>query len=969
MFGRTWTAIPQVRSMSRLFILFSALFFARFALPAEPVDHWAFNTPRRPALPKIRDQAWPANPVDYFTLAEMESHSLSPSPRADRATQLRRLSFDLSGLPPTIDELNAYIFATAADAYDRQVLRLLDSPRFGERIAVPWLDAARYADTHGFLIDAHRDMWRWRDWVIDAFNRNLRFDQFTIEQLAGDLLPKPSLDQLIATGFNRNHMINYENGADEEEYRVEYVADRAATTANVWMGLTFQCARCHDHKYDPLSLREYYQWFAFFNSVDEQGLDGNLGNAAPLLIAPTLEQQRQLEQIAKRLANVESTLDQKRRVASSQIASWEQSLLANRPIVAEPKDPVFRVDFRQQDQLASGTDIQNMAVEVHGELNLQERGRDRAMIFDGQTFVDLKQVRWPAAHRGITIAAWVFPTTADQMSVVSLLDGRQKSRFSFGLENSRPTLRVSVGEESLAISSAAVKIGGRWQHIAVVWDGTVAGEIQWFVDGTAVSSNAGMRPVALPQSSPGHWRVGSDGEQDGEVGRNGFRGMLDEVCIFARELPAAEVATLANADPVQTALAVPAAKRTPQDIQLMCDAYLQQHDANYRKLRAEVDALKRQQGDSRRTIPTTMVMRELSQPRETFVLARGKFDRPGESVEPAVPSALPSFPDEREFPRNRLGLARWLVEPTHPLTARVMVNRLWQLFFGSGLVGTPEDFGLRGEAPSHPQLLDWLAVEFVESGWDVKHMVRLIVTSETYRQSNRVTPELLTADPENRWLTRSPRLRLEAEALRDSMLFVSGLLNQQVGGKSVFPYQPPGLWEEVSFNPNDFSAQTYVQSHGRDLYRRSMYTFWKRTLPPPALAIFDAPTRETCLDARTRTNTPLQALVLMNETTAIESARHLAGRAMLESGPSPVARVAFLVKLVLSRNTTLGEQDELLRLFDRQRTRFQANPAAARQLLATGESPQDARLDPVEQAAWTIVSNVLLSLDEAITRN
>jgi hypothetical protein len=875
---------------------------------------------------------------------------------------LRRVTLDLTGLPPAPDDVQISLQRNSPDSYQRLVSRLIDSPRFGERLALPWLDTARYADTHGYLIDAHREMWRWRDWVIDAWNRNLRFDQFTIEQLAGDLLPGATADQILATGFNRNHMINYENGADPEEYRIEYVADRAATTANVWLGLTFQCARCHDHKYDPLSLREFYEWFAFFNNVPEKGLDGNLGNAAPVLLAPTLEQQRRLADLESRQSANEELIRKKRAEAITRMASWESSLVADRTIRPEARDAWLRVGLDQPDQLAQDAAGQRVPFQVRGTGHFVPGRRERAILLDGNTYVDLDSIRWADKPAGVTFAAWVFPTTADPMNLATLLDSRQKPRVEFGLEDRSPVVRISTGiMDAPFVARAKIQLQqARWQHLAVTWDGTSAGKMQWFLDGVSVPAGQERESAGLPDSFGGVWRVGSDGHQ------RGFRGLLDEFVIFSRELQAGEIAGLARADPVQTALAIPARRRTPDQIRVLCDAYLQITDSEYPQLLAKQDSLKRQLAAVRRSIPTSMVMRELPSPRATFVLRRGKFDQPGKQVEPGTPAALPPFPPH--LPRNRLGLAQWLVQPDHPLTARVMVNRLWQIFFGTGLVTTPEDFGIRGDPPTHPELLDWLAVEFVESGWDVKHLVRLIVTSETYRQSSRVDPELYQLDPENRWLARAPRLRMEAETVRDSILFVGGLLDQRIGGPSVYPYQPPGLWEEVSFNPAEFSAQTYNPSHGADLYRRGIYSFWKRTLPPPAMAIFDAPTRETCVAVRGRSNTPLQALVLMNDPMVVEAARHLAERGLREHGESPESIVVFLFQVTTSRVPTWSEQRELTGLFERQRARFGRQPAAARQLLAIGDSPRDEQLDLVRHAAWTVVANVILGLDESVVR-
>jgi mono/diheme cytochrome c family protein len=671
-------------------------------------EHWAFVPPHRPALPTVTRIDWPRNALDYFILARLEKEGLRPSPEADRTTLIRRLTLDLTGLPPTPDEVDAFLADQSPDAYEKAVDRCMSSPHFGERMAVDWLDAARFADTHGYHIDAGRDMSRWREWVIGAFNNNLPFDEFTIEQLAGDLLPNAALSQRIASGFNRNHMINFEGGAIPQEYHNAYIVDRVNTTATVWLGLTISCAQCHDHKYDPVTQKEYYQLYAFFNNVPENGLDGSKGNAAPLLPLPSPNQRQRLEKLQAELKLIETQL----------------------------------------------------------------------------------------------------------------------------------------------------------------------------------------------------------------------------------------------------------AKAPKQDS----------------SLQARRGKLIREKSELEKSIPNSMVMAELPRPRETYMLVRGQYDKPGEKVQAAVPSALPPLP--RHAPANRLGLARWLVSADHPLTARVAVNRYWQMFFGTGLVRTPGDFGAQGATPSHPELLDWLAVEFMQPSqsrgakhWDIKHIVRLMVTSATYRQSSKVTADLLVRDRENTLLARGPRLRLQAEFIRDQALAISGLLNREIGGASVFPYQPPGLWQELASrgDSKNWSAQFFIQSHGRDLYRRSMYTFWKRTSPPPQMITFDAPDREVCTVHRSRTNTPLQALVLMNDPTYVEASRKLAERLMIEAR-STESRIILGFRLATARRPNAKEIAVLSKIFNEQRAIYREDAAKARELLSHGESPRNEQLPPAELAAWTIVAGTILNLDETVTK-
>jgi len=653
--------------------------------------HWSFVPPAAAAIPKVKNADWPHNPIDHFVLAKLEAKAIKPTPEADKETLIRRVTLDLTGLPPTLPEIEAFLADTSTDAYDKLVDRLLASPHYGERMAVDWLDAARYADTNGFQVDRDREIWGWRDWVIGAFNRNLPFDQFTIEQLAGDLLPNPTIEQRIATGFNRNNMLNEEGGIDPEEFRAEYAADRTETTAGVWLGLTFNCCRCHDHKYDPLTARDFYSMKAFFNSVPEIG-NGN----------------------------------------------YTANIRVNSP----------------------------------------------------------PQIKLPAP------------------------------------------------------------------------------EIE------------------------------------------------EKIRVLTEQLTKAQT----------------------------------------EQAKDRVAALQKQIKELELSIPTTLVMEDMKVPRPTHILMRGAFNSPGERVEPGTPEVLGAMASD--LPRNRLGLAKWLVDPKNPLTARVIANRFWQQVFGYGLVKTSEDFGTQGDLPSHPEMLDWLAQDFVSNGWNVKRLMKMLVTSSAYRQHSRFTPQLLEIDPDNRLLARGSRNRLMGEFIRDQALAISGLLVNKIGGPSVKPYHPPGLYEQVTAQGG---VNTYVKDKGENLYRRSLYTYWKRSVPHPAMLSFGAPFREVCSLQRPRSNTPLQALNLMNDETYVEASRFLAAR-MMRSSDVTAARLAFGFRTVLARTPKPKEMAILDRAYRRAFEDFTKDPASAKAFLSVGDTPTDPQLNPVELAAFATVASTLLCMDETVTK-
>jgi len=939
--------------------------------------HWAYVAPQSPALPDVKDKKWARNSIDRFVLARLERESLKPSPEASKPTLLRRLSLDITGLPPTPAELDAFLADHSRDAYEKQVDRLLNSPRYGERMAMQWLDLARYADTHGYHIDSHRDMWHWRDWVIGAFNRNMPYSDFIVEQLAGDLLPNATIDQKIASGFNRNHMINFEGGAIPEEYQNEYVVDRVETTSVAFLGMTMGCARCHDHKYDPVSQRDFYRFYAFFNTIPEKGLDGRRGNAEPVLRIPTPEQARDEERVKKELAETQQALSETE-IAKLQ-AEWANTAnFASTPAPAQALAAHYEFD----NSLADTSQHHENARVMKGDVTYPAGFVNRAVDLSGEAQLDFGPVGDFDSNDAFTIAVWVRGNGILETDVLHKIsdaqtrqgyelilgdaipigDLRRGAQLSFRLTHHWPDDAIEIRTKArLPLSSKDDGVPKPWYHVVIAYDGSgKASGLQLWLNGKPEPIDILNDHLTGSVRNTASLAVG-----DAAVSKP-FKGQLDDFRVYARALNVTEIQQLAVVQPARVTLSLAESKRSKEQKDRLRDYFLT-YDApeNYRQLYAGLKRLKAEQQFLQETIPTAMVMQESDKPRETVILARGDYRNRGEKVTAGVPAILPPLP--KDAPLNRLALAKWLVDPAHPLTGRVAVNHFWQMYFGTGLVKTAEDFGSQGEPPSHPELLDWLAVEFVRSGWDVKAMQKSIVMSAAYRQSSRVTPALHEKDPENRLLARGPRLRLPAEMIRDNALSVSGLLNEQVGGPSVYPYQPTGLWEETSYG-DVYSAQSYSPGSGKDLYRRSMYSFWKRTSPPPSLITFDAPDREKCTARRSATNTPLQALVLMNDPTYVEAARWLAQRMLTEAGANPKQRITFAFRLVTARAPTSQEIKILRDLAETQASEYKAQPQAADQLLHVGESSADAKLNATELAAWTMVASAILNLDEAITK-
>lgn len=904
--------------------------------------HWAFIKPERPPLPGVKDKSWPRNEIDYFVQAKLENAGLKPSPPAGRETLVRRVSFDLTGLPPTLEEVDAYLADPEPGAYEKLVDRLLASPRYGERMALHWLDLARYADTHGYHLDSGRDMWKWREWVINAFNRNEPFDQFTVEQIAGDLLPNATVSQKLATGFNRNSMINFEGGAIPEEYLTQYIIDRVSTTSTVFMGLTMACAQCHDHKYDPITQKEFYQFYAYFNAVPENGLDGRNGNATPLIYLPSAEQQTKWDGLQAAVKKAEDRLKEALPEIDAAQKQWESETKARLQIdwrvleVAESKSRGGATLTKLDDHsiLASGanpaedvyefvartgqTNITAIRLEALKDASLPGGGPGRA---DNSNFVlseiELEAVSAsdPALKEAVKFSGASADFSQEGFDVAKAIDGDPKSGWAVDVPKRH--------QNGVAKFAAAKSFG---------WEGGV--ELRFRLRFETQYAQHAIGRVRLALSS------------DPRAAQPGL-------------LPPANI---------NDVLALATEQRSAAQTETLRKYYRENISPEFKAINGELAKVRQAFAAFQKTIPTSMVMEQMANPRDTFMLIRGQYNQHGDKVSPGVPASLP--PPPKGAPPNRLGLAQWLTDPSHPLMARVTVNRFWAAVMGNGIVKTANNFGSQAEWPTHPELLDWLATEFIASGWDVKYMMKLLVMSSTYRQSSKVTPELAERDPDNRLYARGLRFRLPAEAIRDNALAVSGLLAGKIGGPSVLPYQPPGLWEELSLRKDskNWSAQFYVQSHGEDLYRRTMYTFWKRTSPPPSLQAFDAPDRETCTVQRDRTSTPLQALVLLNDPTYVEAARFLAQRLMAEAKAGPAERIAFAFRLTLARRPSEAETKILVDLYERQLKRFAAHPEEAQKLLGVGEAKAQGNLDATELAAWTTVASMILNLDETITK-
>ncbi len=934
---------------------------------AEYQGHWAFTAPQRPEVPVVKGvRSGIRNPIDAFILHRLAQEGLKPSVEADRTTLIRRLSMDITGIPPTPAEVDAFIADKSPRAYENLVDRLLASPRYGERMSMEWLDYARYADSHGFQTDSSRSMWPWRDWVINAFNDNKPFDQFTIEQLAGDLLAHPTRDQIVATGFNRNHRINGEGGIIDEEWRIENIIDRVETTGATWMALTLNCCRCHDHKYDPISQKEFYQFFSYFNNIDETGVirgasNRSGGNPDPFVKVPSAEQERQSEVLAARVKAAEAEVARSMKDLPRLVAEWEPAFrarLASQVSIwtalnpSEVRSTGGATLTRQPDgsYLAGGTNPAKDTYVINAPL---DEGQFTGLLLEAFPDASLPEKSLGRNSNGNFVLSKVeAEITSPELKEplrISFRDAQADySQKGWGIESLVP-------EKPVASPAKGKKAKGKDAQASNRGKG-------WAVDGnTKKEPRRAMflvaKPLAVPANAILQVRLKHETLNQHSIGR--FR-------LSATGVPVKDV-KLSPADGVPKAvidaLAVQSEKRSSKQQQEIETYFRANVDSPVRKADAAVAAARKAMDDYDAMIPTVMVMKELPRPREAKILIRGQYDKPGEAVTAALPAILPPLPEG--VPNNRLGLARWLVDPSHPLTARVWVNRQWEKFFGTGLVKSTENFGMQSEPASHPELLDWLATEFIRLNWDMKAMQKMMVMSATYRQSAKVSPGLLERDPENRLLARGPRFRLPAELIRDQALAASGLLVEKIGGPSVRPYMPEGVWDETSKYGN---LRGYKHDSDDGLYRRTFYTIWKRTAAPPTMLLFDSPSREICTVKRSRTNTPLQALALLNEVTYVEAARALAQRMIREGGTTPKDRLTWGFRQVASRKPDAAEMKILSSGLERHLARYRQDQASAKALVTLGESPSDKDLSPAELAAYTLTANVLLNMDEVVTR-
>lgn len=896
-------------------------------------QHWAFVPPKRSTLPQVSRDDWQENPIDRFVLAKLDAKGIEPSPKADKRTLLRRASLDLIGLPPTREQIADFVSDISPDAWSRALDRLLASPSYGEHQARYWLDIARYADSNGYQYDFKREQWAWRDWVIAALNANMPFDQFTIEQLAGDLLPDSTPSQRLATGFNRNHPITVEGGVIDEEYRVEYVLDRTITAGSAWLGLTLGCARCHSHKYDPLSQKEFYQLSAFFNQVPERGKSGF--EPKERLFSRLQQGKIEAAQFSVNAAEARFQKAYAESLPEDEVVGRMVEMPVEGDWVAAP------IESKKSKRQATLKALDDGTITVTGN-NPDKDEYELVFKCDGRPIGAIK--------------VEVLPSGDEQRVGRSHNGNFVLSEATLGVS----TVQIRNQFKPIGFRSAYADYSQPNFEIGYAIDGQVDSR-GWAVDGgvneprTAIfvprktlapAKDARVRlQLKFESSYPGH-----------QFGK--FRVTFCESAEPALSMIARQ------------AYETPEDQRTDEQRARLANWVTKQHVINgtagsevARAYESLVGA-RRLHDELLADVPETMVMKDLEKPRGAYVLERGEYDKRREHVQPDTPAALPPLPVGA--PRNRLGLAQWLTMRENPLTSRVTVNRLWIQLFGLGLVDTPEDFGMQSSPPSHPKLLDWLAIEFVDSGWDVKRLLKTIMLSQTYQQSSAVTSDQHAADPVNRSLARGPRMRLDAETIRDSALAVGGLLNREIGGPSVFPYHPTGLWKEVNNRPG--YSSTYKQDVGDKLHRRSMYTYWKRAVPPPSMVTFDAPTREYCVMSRSRTNTPLQAFVLLHDPQYLEAARSLAGRMLTEGGASVSEQIAYGFELTVGRKPEEVEHDILQQTFENRLAQYQREPSQAEQVLNIGESRRYERLSSSEHAAMTTVARLLLNLSEFITK-
>lgn len=922
--------------------------------------HWAFIPPRDVAPPEVRNPGWAKNDIDRFILARLEHEGLKPAAAASREKLIRRVTFDLTGLPPTLEEINSFVNDTSENAYEKVVDRCLASTAYGERMATDWLDVARYADTHGYQADRYRAMWPWRDWVIKAFNENMPYDQFATWQLAGDLLPNPTKEQILATAFNRHHLQTEEGGSVNEEFRVAYVVDRVDTMGTAFLALTFECSRCHDHKFDPIKQREFYSMFSFFNNIDESGQTSYFTDSMPVptLLLSSDAQDRQLADLRKEIKAKAAQEPALRANAKGAFEEW----LKNRP--ATPSLHGLKASFSfeeiKDNKVANDANASKPANAVEGPAIVDGGHRGKAALLSGENGFTLNGLGEFSRVDPFSVSVWVRTPAVPKRAVIFHRSMAALDAGSRGYEMVIEEGKVALGlhhmwpGNSLKVASRAILPTNEWVHLVMTYDGSSrAAGLKLYWNGVAAETEVIRdnlwKDITYERGNP-QLTIGY------RFRDNGFRdGMVDEFKLFDRVLAPIEVEHLHGSPALADALA--ASEPSAEQREGLFDYYLANFNPVYMKHLSDLRELRAAQSHLINPIPEVMVMHETAKPRPAFILKRGAYDAPTDPVTMDTPAAI--LPFDKKYPRNRLGLAEWIFSRDNPLSARVIANRLWQQMFGRGIVATSDNFGSQGEQPTHPELLDWLANDLRDHGWDIKRALKQIAMSATYRQSSAGDAKALEKDPENKLLAHAPVRRLTAEMLRDNALAASGLLVNKIGGPPVKPYQPEGLWEEKS-------GAHYERDKGDGLYRRSLYTFWKRTSPPPAMIAFDAAQRNTCIVRRQTTSTPLQSLVLLNDPQITEASRWLAERMFKEGGSTLESQLTFLFRILTSQPPTSPELNILKTMYNEQHDIFAQNQQETLKLLNVGDKANDPSIPPTNLAAASVVANALLNFDGSI---
>ena len=961
--------MPQLESNLSLSAKEKAILIKWIEDGAEYKGHWAFIKPEMPAIPETKFKESVSNPIDNFVLANLEQEQLLPSPRATKETLLRRLSLDLTGLPPSLEEIDAFLADDSPMAYEKQVDRLLQSPHYGEHLALDWMDLSRFADTHGYSVDRYRDMSPWRDWVIKAFNQNMPYDQFVTWQLAGDLLENPSREMILATAFNRIHPQNMEGGIVNEEFLVEYAADRATTVGQAFMGLTVACARCHDHKYDPVTQKNFYELTSFFNNLNESGqISWDNAMPVPTLLLSNKEEEQLLSYLEDLIDKKEKEIVQLERTeVRSDFDIWikdesYRNILRSKTLVG--LSAYYDLDSKniRDRQHTDHKGIMKNEARENLPINLTDGKKGKALLLNGDTWLDLNKTGVYGRDEPFSISIWAnIPKEINDGNILHKGDGAIIYNWrGYHLKIENDTLELALvhtapGNAIIKTSKAGFP-RDRWIHLGITYDGSSkASGLKLFLNGDEVETSVKIdnlyKDILFRRPKEPGLQIGARWRGKGIKG-----GLIDEIKVYNKELSLLEMMKLAE-DPGVDQLLTKNHNELNEEEKATLWGYFKTTGTTKTKVDLqELGRLKKTYVDSAETIQEIMVMKETQVPVQAYVLDRGAYDAHGEKVFPKTPEAFFPMPDE--YPKNRLGFAKWLFHEDHPLTARVAVNQYWQKYFGVGLVKTSEDFGNQGEMPSHPELLDWLAQYFMDVDWNLKELQKIIVMSNTYRQTSTLREGDLQRDMENRLLARGPALRLTGEMLRDNALFSSGLLNTEIGGKSVKPYQPEGLWR--------VNGGRYQQDKGEQLYRRSLYTIWKRSVPHPTIATFDAPARDVCSVRRQKTNTPLQALVLLNDPTYIEAARIMGKNMLAYSDHKEGLSVVF--RKLTGRKATSGEMESLLRFQEEEYQKFKEHRSKTKGWLSTGDHRLEKEEDGVLIAANAAVVSLIMNTDATITK-